>query len=130
MAGRWLRILWLVTCVAATVLLSGVTASAFIVADGEEGRVIQALIQNEILPLFENAPGLVCGIEDLTIFQDPDEAQTRVWIFLVVLTEQTATGPAIVQKELTFRGSPGSMPHLVSQGKATPWPDTPAFPPN
>jgi hypothetical protein len=130
MGGMRLRGLWLAECVAAIVLLTTAPVSAFIVVDGEEGRVIQTLIQTEILPLFEHAPGIVSGIEDLTVDQDPDDARIRIWVISVVLTEQTATGIAIIQKELTFRGALGTVPHLVNQGTPRPWPDTPATPPN
>jgi hypothetical protein len=114
--------------VAAIALLTTVPASGFIVQDGEEGRVIQTLIQTEILPLFAAAPGLVSGIEDLTIDPDPEDAHAQIWVFSIVLTEQTPSGIAIIQKELTFRGAVGAIPHLVNQGVPIPWPVTPALP--
>ncbi len=130
MAGPRLRGPWLAEWVAAIALLTTAPASAFIVVDGEEGRVIQTLIQTEILPLFAQAPGLVSGIEDMTVDPDPDDPHGRIWVITVVLTEETATGIVIIQKDLTFRGALGTPPHLVNQSPPRPWPDTPATPPN
>lgn len=129
MAGPRLRGPWLAEVVAAIALLTSAPASGFIVQDGEEGRVIQTLIQTEILPLFAAAPGLVSGIEDLTIDPDPEDAHAQIWVFSIVLTEQTPRGIAIIQKELTFRGARGTVPHLIDQGVPRPWPDGPP-PPN
>jgi hypothetical protein len=112
-------VLWLV--------LTGVPACAFIVT-GEEGRVVQQLIDTEILPLFEQSAGLVFGIEDLDISQDPADLQVRVWVFTIVLTVNTPTGPSIVQEELTFRGRPGELPRLSQKTSAVPWPQTASLP--
>jgi hypothetical protein len=72
----------------------------------------------------------VSGIEDLTIDQDPEDTQSRIWIFSIILTEQTPKGIAIIQEELTFRGTVGTMPHLVNKGVPRPWPDDPPHRPN
>jgi len=111
-------------------LLGDIPASAFLVQDGEEARIIEFIIQEEILPRFEEAPGLVYGIEDLIISQDPEDQNIRILVFTLVLTERTADGIAIVQKDLTFRGAAGGVPRLVQEGKAEPWPVTPSFPGN
>ena len=113
-------VLWLV-------LAGGAPAGAFIVT-GEEGGVVQQLIDTEILPLFEHSAGLVFGIEDLDISQDPADLQVRVWVFTIVLTVNTPTGLSIVQEELTFRGTPGELPRLSQRTVAAPWPQTASLP--
>ena len=125
-----LRGAWVAEVVAAIALLTTTPASGFIVQEGEEGRVIQTLIETEILPLFAAAPGIVSGIEDLTIDQDPEDTQSRIWIFSIILTEQTPQGIAIIQEELMFKGVIGTMPHLINKGTPRPWPDDPPLRPN
>ena len=128
MVRRWLTGQCLAVLLPASILLGDIPASAFLAQDGEDARIIELIIQEEILPRFEAAPGLFYGIEDFTISPDPNDDHIQIMVFTLVLTEQTAEGLAIIQKELTFRGAAGSVPRLVSEGKAEPWPVTPPLP--
>jgi hypothetical protein len=130
MVRRWLTGQCLAVLLPVGILLGDIPASAFLAQDGKDAGIIELIIQEEILPRFEEAPGLVYGIEDLVISQDPEDENIRILVFTLVLTERTADGLAIVQKELTFRGAINRVPRLVEESKTQPWPVTPSFPGN
>jgi hypothetical protein len=85
---------------------------------------VEAVLQADILPLFEESPGLVYGVETILTFEDRDYPAIRYVVVTLVraIAAPDGRGRLIVEEVRTFRAMPGLAPRLLAVSDRRPWP--------
>lgn len=83
---------------------------------------VQAVLQADILPLFEASPGLIYGVETVVTFEDRDYPAIHYVVVTLVRAVVTARGRLTIEEVRTFRAMPGLAPRLLAVSDRRPWP--------
>ncbi len=85
---------------------------------------VEAVLHADILPLFEEHPGLVYGVETIITFEDREYPAIRYVVVTLVraIVAPDGRGRLIIEEVRTFRAMPGLAPRLLTVSNRRPWP--------
>lgn len=85
---------------------------------------VQAVLQADILPLFEASPDLIYGVETVITFEDRDYPAIHYVVVTLVraIVATDGRGQLTIEEVRTFRAMPGLAPRLLSVSDRRPWP--------
>jgi hypothetical protein len=83
---------------------------------------VEAVLQADILPLFEESPGLVYGVETILTFEDREYPAIHYVVVTLVRAILTPRGRLTIEEVRTFRAMPGLAPRLLAVSDRRSWP--------